>query len=207
MATLTLQGTGVNETEIIDNAPDTNRNGGYQIHMGMSPTSTLNRALIKFDLSSIPVGVIITSAVITLTVASTESDITGVFRVYRVLRDWIDSQATWNSYKTGNAWSTAGCGNTTSDREATDVGSANVSAGPSVGSTIDISLTPSKIQEMISGGGFTNNGFLIKNNESLHDRDSYYDSEDATATNKPKLVVTYTTLATGGNAIFFGTNF
>jgi hypothetical protein len=34
-------------------------------------------------------------------------------------RDWIENQATWNIYKTGSNWTTAGCSSTASDRFST----------------------------------------------------------------------------------------
>ena len=54
--------------------------------------------------------------------------------VYRLRRDdWHETQATWNIYKTGNAWGTAGAANTTSDYYTDDPATYQTPTSPSEG--------------------------------------------------------------------------
>jgi hypothetical protein len=188
--TLTLQGTGVTDVEMLNTLADTNRDGAA-LAVGNSGTQT-QRTLLKFDLSSISAGSTIDTATLTLTYAVDASSNARTLSVYRVKRAWVETEATWNSWKTGSAWSTAGCANTTSDREAADIGTATQPASPTLNTTLDITLTAAKIQEMITGGAFTNNGLLLQVDSESSDRITYYDTEEATAGYRPKLVVTYT---------------
>lgn len=148
-----------------------------------------NRTLIKFDLSPIPAGSTIDNATLTLTqYAGSNTDTLAVFRVHRA---WVEAQATWNIYSTGNNWGTAGCNNTTNDREAANIGSLSV--GTTAGAK-NWTLTASKIQEMITGGVFTNNGFIVLQTSAAAATASHLfrSSDYGTAADRPKLVVNYT---------------
>lgn len=148
-----------------------------------------SRALIKFDLSAISPSERVVSAVLSLWVSLDNSSNARTISVYRVLRAWVEGQTTWNVYSTGNNWGTAGCSNTTTDREATDIGTASVGASPGVGTEIQISLTPAKVQDWITGG-MTNNGMLLKVDTESADEIQYDSSGSATAGERPKLVIT-----------------
>jgi hypothetical protein len=114
----------------------------------------------------------------------------------------IHSQATWNVYTTGNNWGTAGAANTSTDREAADIGSVSNPANPTLNTGVNISLTASKIQEMINGGVFTNNGFVLQCDTEASDGLEYHSTEASTESYRPKLVIDYTPPKTG-NPIFF----
>lgn len=86
------------------------------------PTVSLAyRSLIAFDLSAIPAGSTITSAMLSLWEVGAGSSGGGpaswAVELRRILMNWVEAQATWNIYSTGNNWGTAGCGNAT-DRVA-----------------------------------------------------------------------------------------
>jgi len=147
-----------------------------------------DRGIIKFKLDDIPTGATITSAVLRIYDEGVNyASNTRTMRVYRVLRAMNLDQATWNVYSTGNNWGTAGAGNTTTDREATDIGSISMPA-TEVAQYYEITLTASEIEEMITGGGFTNNGFLLKMDTEDNDMHQFSDETDA---NPPQLVITY----------------
>jgi hypothetical protein len=196
MSVLTLQGTGVTDTYLRSDQVDTNYSTETVISVGMA-TETY-RGIVKFDLSSIPAGATINSAVMTIYVFGDISSNARVASVYRIKQTVNISQATWNSFATGSSWATAGCSHTTTDRESTDISDGpTVPASPSAGDPIVFTLTASKIQE-ITSGAFTNNGFLIKVATEDTDMMQYDSTESLTAGEKPKLVVTYT-LASGGS--------
>lgn len=150
------------------------------------------RGLIHFDLSSIPTNAVVSAATLTLTINAEASDNARTINAYRVLRVWVENQATWNVYSTGNNWGTAGCSNTTSDREAASAGSGTQ---PNAGSgTVVMTMDNAKIQEMIAGS-FTNNGWLLQVETESNDQVNYYSSEDATPGNRPLLSITYSVIS------------
>ena len=191
MATLTIQSTS--QSNHMDSTNPTQNNNGA-LYIGESNAGTdVNRGLVKFpELSTdIPAGSTINSAVLTIKVNADLSDNARTLSAYRIKQTLVMSQSTWNIYSTGNNWQTAG-GAGANDREATDVGTTTQPASPSVGDNISITLTASAVQEMILGGSFTNNGFLLQVATESNDLIGYYGSGDATTTNRPKLVVDYT---------------
>lgn len=65
-----------------------------------------NRALLRFDLSSIPAGSTIISATLVLTVNAAQTGHT--VNIYRVITDWTETDVTWNQATTGTAWTAGG---------------------------------------------------------------------------------------------------
>ena len=50
--------------------------------------------------------------------------------LHRILRiDWVEAEATWNIYKSGSSWSTAGCSSDGNDYTTTNVVTSTVPAG------------------------------------------------------------------------------
>lgn len=197
----------VSLTPSIDNYGDSNsataNNGtaGF-IAVGEDNTATATyRSLVKWDLSSIPAGSTITATTLTLTVHTDRSDNARTLSVFRVLRAWTETGSTWNNWDTGQAWGTAMCANTTSDREATDIGTATQPANPAVDSTVAVTLTASKVQEWLDGV-LTNNGILLQVATETDDGILYYSREEATATKRPTLDVTYTPPPSAGNQAY-----
>lgn len=210
MATITLQGTSVTEDAYIEDAnPTTNTGGATILVVGETDGgAAVFRSPLQFDFSSIPAGSTINSATLTLTLEAASSSYAAnnrAMKVYRLLRNWVEAEVTWNVFSSGNSWSTAGAANTTTDREATDIGSVTILTSAADESEVAITLTASKIQEMISGGVFTNNGFLLQNDTETNDRHDFHSSETATGSKAPKLVIDYTPPSTGGNPMFFST--
>lgn len=212
MATLTLQPdetTGL-DTYLRKGQADTNQNGDGNLGVGEdnAGTDAVDRTLIKFDLSSIPAGSTINSAVITLTYSfagNTDANNNRTMQVYRMLRAWVEDQATWNIAATGTNWGTAGASNTSTDRETSSIGSVACATSDAQYSTKDITLTASKIQEMITGGAFTNNGFLLQMDTEVDDLYLFCTSNNATASRRPKFVIDYTPPASalaGGHFYF-----
>ena len=168
--------------------PTTNYGNDSQFLVGKyASTSQVYRGLIKFDFSSIPATALITSATLTLTIGyaynNTQVD------VYRIKRAWVEGQATWNIYSTGNNWQVAGALGA-NDYDSTSIGNGTPSAA-GVGTALDISLTTSYVQELINGT-MTNNGFLIKSSEASNSLNGFVSSSHATSLYRPKLVIEYT---------------
>jgi len=141
-------------------------------------------------LSSIPANATITSATLSLWTAVDYSDNNRTIRVYRLKVPFNEMQATWNEAATGVNWQSAGASGA-NDRESIEIGSVQVLADEAIGIEKQISLSPAKIQEFVSGS-FTNNGFILVADTELNDRFNYKSSEASVASYHPKLVVQYT---------------
>lgn len=197
MAEVTIQGSGVTDNYMNANAATTNNGTNVLEYVGENngEVGSIYRTLIKFDLSVVSPGSTINSAVLTLTVGADVSSNDRIISVFRVKRAWVETQATWNVWSTGNNWTSAGCADTTDDREAADIGTQTQINNPTLDvTTTVITLTSSKIEEMIPGGSFTNNGFLLKVATETDDGIGYHSTDAVTSSYRPKLVIDYTPL-------------
>lgn len=199
-------GTAGIDVPIRSDTPTTNYNTTTVFNIGEANSAAqVGRALIKFDLSSIPANATINSATLSLWTTADLSDNARTFRIYRTLRNWVESQATWNIFSTGNNWGTAG-GFNASDSEQTDIGSRAFTASEANGEK-QWTLTASAIQEMVAGT-FANNGFIVKADTENNDMYQFATSDNATAGNRPKLVIDYSeaTNTPTATATFTATN-
>ena len=200
MATKILQPADGVDTFIFGGDATTNYGGNTNIFVGGLTGSNIYRTLIKFDGLSdgtIPSAATISSATLSLYCSGENSSNARTLRVFRLKRAWVEAQATWNIYSTGNKWQTAG-GFGANDCEQTDIGSRAFSATETTGEYKDFSLTVADIQAIVNGT-WTNNGFLIKADTESSDRYSFYSSDNAS--NKPKLTIVYTTGPAGVKTI------
>ncbi len=152
-------------------------------------------ALLRFDLSAIPAGATVQSAVLTLTVTEQDAANWLDLDVFKLLRPWEEMQATWKQATSSVAWTTPGA-NGSDDRAITRSATARVNAGP--GGTVSFALT-SLAQEWVNSPA-GNQGLLLRptlpiNNMTMTYRFASLDRWDPAW--RPKLVVTYTS---GGQA-------
>ncbi len=142
----------------------------------------------QFDLSVIPKSARIVSAQLTLTIELDRSSNARDVKIYRVLRDWVESQVTWAQWTTGNNWTLGGCSGSGTDFDSTVWGTLNLGATESGAQTWSLSAT--ELNKMVSGV-YPNYGWLIAADTQSNDGYFYYTSSAATAGNRPKLVVNY----------------
>ena len=183
------------DTRLISSAATSNFGTNNELNAGeyKSGTNDIRRSLIKFNLSSIPSGATLDSVTLslwTIAAGSTYANNNRTIRVYRTKRNWVESQATWNVYSTGNSWSAAG-GFHTDDCEQTAIGSADLTTSIAANAQVDFTLTPTLISDLDLGYGW-----LIKADTETDDLYAFKSSDHATASNRPKLSITYT-LASG----------
>jgi hypothetical protein len=200
MTTATLNPSA--DASINSATPTTNAGTGSQLTIGErnDESSAVRRSLLKFDLSGIPVNAVVSDAMLRLYVTADRSSNARTFRVYRLKRAWVEDQVTWNIYSTGNNWQTAG-GFGANDCEQTGIGSRAMSASETLDAYKEFSLTPSAVQEMISGA-FANNGFLVK--ADTESDDAYIFNSREAASNRPELVITYTVGGRQFQAVIIG---
>lgn len=195
--TLTLQpdATAGVDTYIRSNQATTNFGTNNTMYVGeWSGLVFTTRGLIKFDLSptNIPANAHVTAATLKLTTLSESgATVAGTIEAYRQLRAWVEGEATWNIFSTGNSWQTAG-GFGASDCEQASIGTATVDPALVTPDTtvISISLDPAKVEEWIDGT-LTNNGLLLKMATETDNAMGYHSSDSATAGKRPILEVVY----------------
>ncbi|MBK9461013.1 MAG: tandem-95 repeat protein [Sphingobacteriales bacterium] len=145
--------------------------------------NNIRRSLIRFDLSTIPSGAIITSAQLKLNrITGTKAQ---VIDVHALTESWTESLVTWNKKDAAN-WTTAG-------------GSYNPTAAASVnmGTTTGFKYwgITSLVQSWVNTPA-NNFGVLLKRQaETNKDKHEFASSENTTVANRPALVVTYLQLA------------
>lgn len=176
--------------------PDSNQDGGDLAIGESSGATNILRTLIEFDLTSIPSGSSISAATLSLWLYVDAASNARSFRVYRQKRAWIEDEATWNVYSTGNSWQTAG-GFGSDDCEQTDMGERSMTASEANGEKqweLDGQSSDYAELEAMCGNSpaFTNYGWLMKADTESNDRYSFRSSDYGTASERPKLVITYT---------------
>lgn len=180
----------------LDSANVTANYDTYNLYIGeLDVNTTVGRVLIKFDYSSIDASATISSGTFTLTPTADYSSNTRTYTMYRVLRNWVKTQATWNEYSTGNAWGTAGCGNTTSDYNTTSHGSRSFTATETLNVGKDFTMVTAELTKFINGT-YTNYGYLVRAATETNDAYEFADCENATSSYRPKVVVVYTAAST-----------
>ena len=112
------------DTYIASWYPDTNFGSDHRLKVWQG----VDRSLLYFDISSIPKGSTVTKATLHLYLDNYEHQMqrTPTVRVYKVLTDWDEHQATWNHKLIEAHWGAPGCGGA-SDRETIASGSTVVS--------------------------------------------------------------------------------
>lgn len=177
------------------NSVNTTTNYATDVELGIGERNDSDltvRSLIKFDLSTIPSNSVTSSNILSLYITRDLSSNARDASMYRVLRNWVESQATWNNWSSGNAWTTAGCGSDGNDADLTNVhATCSFTATESAGTEKQFSISTTHMDNFINGT-YSNYGWLIR--MATETNDAYYcdSSSSVTASERPKLVITYT---------------
>ena len=174
---------------IYSGAPNTNYHDSSTSAGYLDGTPNTQHPLLRFDFSSIPSGATITAATLYISVYRGVSNLGGTLSYYNVLRDFVDTQATWNSYITGQTWTTAGCNGVGTDRENISLTKAILLYG--TGETWESKDYITKIDALVSG---TAKGIRLSWSYGDYFRDILIRPEGHA--NEPYMAVTYT----GGGA-------
>lgn len=109
---------GCEDLGINSDAPTSNFNAfNMNVQRG---TATKNSLIRVTGLANIAASATVTDATLYL-YKTTSAGGTAIptITVYRCLRPWVEAQATWTNYATGNAWDAAGCNGSTTDYDPT----------------------------------------------------------------------------------------
>lgn len=197
IATLQRGTTTVLDTFLQRDVPDTPHGATDPIQIGKVTGSSTEfcRALFRFDLSTIPAGATINSAVLTLhNTGGGTIQVINPFLVKRVTDVgavhgstlWTEAGATWNKYDGITAWSVAG-------GDVTAVGQLSVTlATPTSDLVLDI--TPLILDAISARGNLLQ--IMVRRTSEISpgsaDLGLFTASENGTAGNRPTLLVTYT---------------
>jgi hypothetical protein len=144
--------------------------------------------LLHFDLSSIPPGSIINRATLRLYAYNRDKSAAMEVQVYRMLRDWVDTQANWNYAAVGDAWVAPGANDMNGDRAADPVAVQTVSA---INTWYEFDLTA--LVSDWCDQPWTNYGVILRGLGQLSLVYHLASSNHPTIAYRPQLVVDYAT--------------
>lgn len=200
--TITLEPTA--DTYLDGNAPTTNKDT-LGIRVKENTDAFAFNSPIRFSLSSIPTG----SSIVALIFECTRSGATDWYsnnflHELTDCTDWIESEATWNKCKSTTNWGTAGAGTVATRNTSTGALATAVVTNLAAGQKITFTSTPAfKTLVQNNIGGNINILFNQEDNDiSSHGNKTVpcYDSEYATASDRPKLTIEYTPPASDPSA-------
>lgn len=190
MATITLN--PIADVKIIQTIPTTNFGtdaDGLDVGEWKGGSGDVRRSLLKFDLSSLPSTSVISSATLRMYDIGTDlASNTRTMYANRSKRPWVETEATWNQYSSGNNWATAGGGTNAADVDFTAFGNVSMPA-TEVAGYVEISLNASMVQDWFDGT-FANNGLMLSMGTEVDDLHRFTSRENTS--NKPQLVLVYT---------------
>ncbi|MBI2504842.1 MAG: DNRLRE domain-containing protein [Candidatus Latescibacteria bacterium] len=200
-ATLTL--TPVKDNTLYENSSGALSNGkGKYLFAGKTNGGSVRRALLAFDLSSVPANAQLTRVALTLTLSKTISG-AQTHTLHRVLADWGEGSsdagdpggrgttaatgdATWlHTFASTSFWTTPG-------GDYSDTQSASQGVSRSSTYTWESAQMLAEVQAWIASPA-TNFGWILLGNESANGTAKRFNSlESSTAAQRPKLTVEYT---------------
>ena len=144
-------------------------------------------ALMRWDLSSIPVGSVIQDARLELYASYRHPAAQIEIGAYEVLVPWQESSATWNVASTGVPWAQAGCKAIGVDRGGSAAATTTILAASPVPGWYAWTIT-GLVQEWVSDPA-SNQGLILVASGGTVDCDFF--SSEASPTFQPRLIVEY----------------
>lgn len=195
---------GTDDTQLRQNNPNANFGSLSTMETTIWDVGDTLRGLVRFPgLANITGPVTVLSATLRLYLQTANAG-THTIGIFRVLRNWVEGQATWNNYASGNAWAGGGASGA-GDTVAT--ASASVAVGTITGQYYEwSSATLAADVEGWINGDFTNNGWLLRRTDIADPPAGYVGQDRAWRSSEnsdgtlPELIVEYGT-PDGGTAI------
>ena len=185
MAVLSL--TATQDTSILKESANSNYGSSTTLQVDGSPDIA---ALLKWDLSAIPAGSSIQNVTLTVNLTDNSDD---TYQIYRLKRDWQESQTTWNNFASGssNRWQSAGAAGSL-DRDSTVLGRVTGDTGSR---TFSLNTAGVAVVQSWVNNTAANFGFIIQDYDDAINGLDFRSREYGTATSRPRLNVTYVTSA------------
>ncbi len=153
---------GTEDTYLNAAASTTNygSNTGLQLYDGIIGSNDRTVLLSFSGLSSIPSGISVNSATLAIYKTDTDAGTSSNAVVKRCLRNWVEGEATYNNYSSGNAWTEGGGQSDGNDRSATVSVTIPITGSSGLKSASDAQLA-SDVQDIINGV-LSNYGWVIE---------------------------------------------
>ncbi len=163
----------VEDAEIRSDLPNTPSGSGVVTRVGIDPTSSARSSLYRFDVTSIPAGVTIDSALVTLKQAGAGSN--ALLGVHEITSPWAEDGATFNNITFA----------------ASPLLTLSNGGGGYVG-PLSFDIAP-LVQQWVDGTS-SNQGVILRRWFPLYNSSYTFEraSEDANVSNRPSLAVCYT---------------
>lgn len=173
--------------------PTTNFGAGSGVRANKSAAGQHSHSVLKFPIPVVS-GATVTAAELGLYLTAFNGAGTPSIDFRNNKRAWVQSEATWNSYSTGNAWGTAGGLNNTTDRDSTVLCNMSISATTFQYYTCSSAGLTAWVQAAMDGGA--NQGLHLERNGTGNDGlTRTFASNSGDSAQRPYLSVTYTTTA------------
>jgi RHS repeat-associated protein len=177
-------------------SPTTSSCASSELRVGYDATHEENHALLKFNVSELPVGYEILDAKLGMYVQAHSTSTAKAVAVYRATKPWTTS-ATWNTYDGTHAWTTAGgdYANPETDSDA--------SVNPSVGAATGwYYWYPTRmVQEWVNTTkapeyekhpeGYANEGLIVKDQTDNHTENLLTLDSPSASSDQPYLEIYY----------------
>jgi hypothetical protein len=123
--------------------------------------------------------------------------------IRRLLRNWVEAQATGNNYSTGNAWTTVGGVGDATDRVAAASAQINVNSGGVYVTVVDTGDLAKDVENWINGVT-SNYGWHLERNGAGNDSSTGTDiiTSEGTDGKRPYLSVTWEAASGAGVPVF-----
>jgi len=173
------------DTWIYEWEPLTNfgASGGFRVR----PYGGIASALLRWELSSIPVGAVVQNARLELYCTYRDRAAQIEISAYKVLVPWQENSATWNLASSGVPWTQAGCRAIGVDREGTAAAKTTIPATGAVPGWYAWTLT-SLVQEWVNAPA-SNYGLILVGAGTTVSYDFF--SSEGNPTFQPRLIVEY----------------
>ena len=176
---------GTEDTYIYQYAPTSNYAGSDQLRVG---NKQLYASLLRFDLSQIPPQSEVVSAAIDI-YATGWSGAAVSISAFRVLRDAIHDQTTWNLAAAGNPWEVPGANSVGSDRAGLAESTVNAAT---VLRWYSLDLTA--LAQQWVDGSLANNGVLLRGGSPTSSAGFYFASANhGNTVLRPRMVIAWIT--------------
>ena len=162
--------------------PSSNFGSAATLFIGLTASNDKLRSLIEFNVSSVPSGDTITSAVLELYVNDSGSGSEVTAEIYALTRSWIEGEVAWDRRTSSLGWVSNG-----GDFEASAENSTVITSNGLY------SFDVTSLVRRWHNGSLTNNGLIAKTPETAGRRGFY--SSDGNPNERPKLTINHTSNA------------
>ena len=191
---LSLQPGAGGQDSWLEEINPTNTNGGLTT-MTVDGTGLRHRAIMRFDLTTVPAGVVIDSAVLNLYQNGATGDSGIIGSVHEVIANWVENQVTWDDRITGTAWAAPAGGG---DYDSHVIAQATLDNTVPVWETWNIT----QLVDLWYRGVRTNNGLIIVASDTGTSSNKDFRTSDwGTAAQRPRLDIWYRVLGASGEYI------